>query len=257
MKKISRLVYCLMFMLMNAYGQETSIKGWVIDENEKPIPYVNIINNENGKRFQADSLGNFLITGKMGSARFTFTATGFRTREVVGNILRADARLILVKNENIIEEVVINTGYETIPQDRATGSFGFVDKNTLETMPSRNLLERLEGKVPGLQFDHRGSSPSLNVRGLNSFTEGGSQPLIVVDNFPYVGRIEDLNPNDIESMSILKDAAAASIWGTRAGNGVIVITTKQGGSEKIEVNIAARAFISDKPNLFYYPRMSS
>src|SRR5690606_35026590 len=104
MKKISKLLYCLMFMLMNAYGQETSIKGLVADENEKPIPYVNIHNEDSGKRFQTDSLGRFVITGDIKPATFIFSSTGFLTREVAGNVLKSDGKVILVKNENMIEE---------------------------------------------------------------------------------------------------------------------------------------------------------
>src|SRR5690606_24158443 len=92
-----------------------------------------------------------------------------------------------------------------------------------------NILQRLEGIAPGVQFVDADATDAsgIRVRGLATI-ESNATPLIVVDNFPYEGDINSINPNDIESVTVLKDAAAASIWGARAGNGVLVITTKQG-----------------------------
>src|SRR5690606_22787058 len=139
-----------------------------------------------------------------------------------------------------------------------TGSFAYVGSAELNTMTTENFLERLEGKVAGLQFDNRSGTPLLNVRGLNTFSSGSSKPLIVVDNFPYDGDLENINPNDIESVSVLKDAAASSIWGSRAGNGVIVVTTKKGSSRsRNEINFSGNVLVTQKPDIFYTPNISS
>src|SRR5690606_13683879 len=159
--------------------------------------------------------------------------------------------IILDSTNNVIEEVLVNTGYSILPKERATGSFAYVGSAELNTMTTENFLERLEGKVAGLQFDNRSGTPLLNVRGLNTFSSGSSKPLIVVDNFPYDGDLENINPNDIESVSVLKDAAASSIWGSRAGNGVIVVTTKKGSSRsRNEINFSGNVLVTQKPDIF-------
>src|SRR5690606_34138284 len=126
-----------------------------------------------------------------------------------------------------IDEVQVSTGYQRIPKERATGSFVQIDNKLLNRRVSTTIAERLDAIAPGLQSDNRAGNQQLNIRGLSSFSGTGGSPLIVVDNFPYEGDINNINPNDVESVTLLKDAAAASIWGSRAGNGVIVITMKK------------------------------
>ncbi|WP_164108682.1 MULTISPECIES: SusC/RagA family TonB-linked outer membrane protein [Sphingobacterium] len=167
----------------------------------------------------------------------------------------------LEKDEtNIIDEVVVNTGYYTIPKERATGSFTHIDRKALDRSVGGNILERLEGIASGLQFDYRSLSdddptatPQLRVRGVSTL-EANASPLIVIDNFPYEGNIDQINPNDIENVTILKDAAAASIWGARAGNGVIVITTKKGSrADRLRINWTSNIGLSRKPDLTRNP----
>src|SRR5690606_31818578 len=144
--------------------------------------------------------------------------------------------------ESMLEEVVVNTGYQYIPKERATGSFVHIDNELLNRSVSTNILDRLKGVVSGMNFEERmmtnSYSPNetkVTIRGVSTIN-ANMKPLIVVDGFPYEesisGTVEmltnNLNPNNIESVTVLRDAAAASIWGARAGNGVIVITTKKG-----------------------------
>src|SRR5690606_1445510 len=121
---------------------------------------------------------------------------------------------------------VVSTGYQEIPRERATGSFVQLDETTLNRRVSTSILERLEDITPGLIFNRTlQNNDPITIRG-RSTINANPRPLIVVDNFPYDGEIENINPNDVEKITVLKDAAAASIWGAQAGNGVIVITTK-------------------------------
>jgi TonB-linked SusC/RagA family outer membrane protein len=159
-----------------------------------------------------------------------------------------------------LQEVVINTGYYQIPKERATGSFDHIDKQLINRSTGSNIISRLEGITSSLHFDRRENSretvntPELRVRGLSTINSNES-PLIVVDNFPYEGDINNINPNDVESITILKDAAAASIWGARAGNGVIVITTKQGRfNQKTSITLNSNVTIGNKPDLYYNQR---
>jgi TonB-dependent SusC/RagA subfamily outer membrane receptor len=127
----------------------------------------------------------------------------------------------------------VNTGYQKLKPNEVNGAVTVIDKKTLNQQTGPGILERLEGVTSGLAFN-RGfgngnaqNKTGINIRGLSTIN-GPLDPLIVVDNFIYEGDIKNINPNDVESITILKDAAAASIWGARAGNGVIVITTKKG-----------------------------
>jgi TonB-dependent SusC/RagA subfamily outer membrane receptor len=103
-----------------------------------------------------------------------------------------------------------------------------------------------------------GSTPRLSIRGLSTLQGSMTEPLIVLDNFPYEGSLNNINPNDVEGITILKDAAAASIWGAKAANGVIVITTKKGKlNQSLTIDFASNASLTDKPNLFSIKSMSS
>ena len=163
-----------------------------------------------------------------------------------------------VRDTLAIEEVQVSTGYQRIPRERATGSFVFVDSALFNRAVSTDIISRLKGVTPSLLFDERaGGEPKLSIRGRSTIF-ANTDPLIVVDNFPYEGDIRNINPNDVESVSILRDAAAASIWGVRAGNGVIVITTKKGKvGQPLQVSFNGNVTVGEKPDLWYEPRIST
>ncbi|MFD0795475.1 SusC/RagA family TonB-linked outer membrane protein [Mucilaginibacter litoreus] len=158
---------------------------------------------------------------------------------------------------NQLNEVVVSTGYQLIPQERVTGSFVQVDNKLLNRSLSMDIVSRLANVVPGLTFNNVGTGfnnqTQISIRGQSTISSR-TDPLIVIDNFPYEGDVNNINPNDVENITILKDAAAASIWGSKAGNGVIVITTKKGrynGAPKVSFN--SNITVGTKPNLFYLP----
>ncbi|SEM33423.1 TonB-linked outer membrane protein, SusC/RagA family [bacterium A37T11] len=156
-----------------------------------------------------------------------------------------------------LDEVTVSTGYQTIPKERATGSFVHIDSALFNRAVSTDVISRLKGITPSLLFDERaGGTPKLSIRGISTIY-GNAKPLIVVDNFPYEGDLSNLNPNDIADVSILRDAAAASIWGIRAGNGVLVITTKRGKlNQRTQVGFNSNISVSEKPDLFYKPAIA-
>lgn len=121
-------------------------------------------------------------------------------------------------------EVVVSTGYQKIPKERATGSFVIANEERLNTQVGViSIREKIQGLLPGVLVQGN----SIVIRG-QSTINANTQPAIIVDGFPTSLSLDDINPNDIESITVLRDAAAASIWGVRASNGVIVITTKRG-----------------------------
>jgi len=159
--------------------------------------------------------------------------------------------------------VTVSNGYQKISKERVTGSYQIVDSKKLNEQVGTNIFDRLVG-VSTLLFDNHAAKVGTSsgkvpftVRGINTIN-GNTDALIVVDNFPYNGDFNNINPNDVASITILKDAAAASIWGARAGNGVVVITTKKGNfNQRMKVGFNATVSSSDQPDFFSLPIMSS
>jgi TonB-linked SusC/RagA family outer membrane protein len=157
-----------------------------------------------------------------------------------------------------LDTVVVSTGYQNIPAERSNGSFAVISNKLLNREVSVDVLSRLDGITNGLLFDKRSSgAPSVIIRGRGTIF-GNNKPLIVVDNFPYEGDIANINPNDVESITVLKDAAAASVWGVRAANGVIVITTKKGRfNQPLQVSLNINATLIAKPRFSQLRSISS
>ncbi|MFD0764527.1 SusC/RagA family TonB-linked outer membrane protein [Mucilaginibacter lutimaris] len=151
-----------------------------------------------------------------------------------------------------LKEVVVSTGYQDIPKERATGSFYKLDNQLLNQRVGTDIISRIDGLTSGLQIDRRDpNQQTIQIRGLSTLNIESAGPLIVLDNFPYSGDINNINPNDIESMTVLKDAAASSIWGARAGNGVIVINTKKAKlNQPLQVAFNSNFTFKRRPNLF-------
>ncbi|MFC3199524.1 SusC/RagA family TonB-linked outer membrane protein [Parapedobacter deserti] len=241
-----------------ALGKGLSVSGKVISAvNGAIIQGATITNKRTGIHTVTDGLGEYRISAKPDDV-LRYSYMGYISVEE-----RIDGReritVALDSAEHMLEEVeVVSTGYQTLPKERATGSFVFVDSALLNRAVSTDIISRLKGVVPSLMFDERaGGDPKLSIRGRSTIF-ANADPLIVVDNFPYEGDIRNINPNDVESVSILRDAAAASIWGVRAGNGVIVITTKKGkAGQPLQVSFNGNVTVGEKPDLWYEPRISS
>lgn len=187
---------------------------------------------------------------------------GFNAKRVIVNDVSLLLTVVLTTSATELQDVTVNTGYQSIPKERATGSFTFIDNKTLNEQVGPNILDRLNGMASSVLFDDSKTKSSnkqldFTIRGLSTIN-GPQDPLIVVDNFPYEGDLGNINPNDVESITILKDAAAASIWGTRAGNGVVVITTKKGKlNQPVSISFNANVSVGQKPNLFSIDRIAS
>ncbi len=235
------------------------VRGKVVNEKGEPvIATVTVKGTKNA--VSTNEGGEFTISGVDPNATLVITGVGIETFEVrVDNrndLATLSAKIRIAESETV--NVFVNTGYQQLPKERATGSFDFIDNKTLNQQVGSNILDRLNGVASGVLFPTgKVDAPTLMIRGLSTIN-GPKSPLIVVDNFPYDGDINNINPNDVENITILKDAAAASIWGTKAGNGVIVITTKKGRfNQPLQVEFNSNVSISQKPNLFYVPQISS
>lgn len=231
------------------------ITGTVKDESGKPLPGVTVkANAGSGIITITDQNGAFSIEVPDNNTILQFSYIGYVTQNV-----QASANMSIVMTEAIDQLKEFNrvsTGYQSLPKERATGSFSQVNNELFNRRVSTNILERLEGVVPGLAFSTNYDSTNprqgeFSIRGVSTIF-ANSRPLIVVDNFPFDGDLYNLNPNDVESITVLKDAAAASIWGARSGNGVIVITTKRGRQHSpLNIEVNANYTYTGKPDLSY------
>jgi TonB-linked SusC/RagA family outer membrane protein len=234
------LTMLLCLLNISAFSQESTIKGKVTDQNDKlGIPGVTIIVKGTSKITTTDNSGNFAISTNA-SEVLVFKYTGFVTKEInaataTGGILN----VTLTAEVTTLNDVVV-VGYGTQKRKDVTGAVASVDKARLDQLPNTNFAQALQGSLPGVSVDQNsggaeGNNNSIVIRGKNSIT-ATNDPLIVLDGIPYNGSISDINPPDIESIDVLKDASAAAIYGSRGSNGVILITTKKGVKGKISIS---------------------
>ena len=161
-----------------------------------------------------------------------------QTQEVA---IKPKMRVVMKTDAEALDEVVV-VAYGTAKKESLTGSISVVDSKKIEKRLTTSVTGALEGSAPGVQVNNTygepGKAPSIRIRGFGTLVSGASDPLIVVDGVPFDGNIAELNSNDIESMSILKDAASAALYGNRAANGVVLITTKSGrGSDRPTITL--------------------
>lgn len=257
------LLLTLLCFFAVAHAQHKLDGRVVSGSNSTPLASVSIkVDGVTAGITRAD--GGFSLTVKNRTPIIEFTIIGYRTKAIQLSLpLDTILSVVLVEDMTQLSEVtIISTGYQSLPKERATGSFVQIDNELLNRRISTNILDRLEDITPGLMINRNGRTgegalASINIRGQNTIY-GDASPLIVIDNFPYEGDISNINPNDVESITVLKDAAAASIWGSKAGNGVIVITTKKAGyNQSPQISINSNLTIGQRPDLFYQRRMSS
>lgn len=248
-----------------------NIRGRITNEKGEPVMASVQVKGSN-KGATTDSNGEFELSDVDDQATLIITGVSIESFEAK---VDGKSELKLVGKTKIMESetvTVVSTGYQKIPIELATGSFTQVSNILLNRSVSTNILDRLKGVANGVFFPNAGlpftqhqsamaSTNPLNrnlgirVRGESSMAENGQlskDPLIVLDNFPYEGDLGNINPNNIESITILKDASASAIWGARAGNGVIVITSKKGAlNQRMQVSFTANLTQGNKPDLSY------
>lgn len=222
----------------SAQQTDNKIKGVVKDTNGEPIIGANITVKGQSIGTITDIDGRFILEAST-NALLQVTYIGYVSQEVQVNN-RKEITIILQEDAKALEEVVV-IGYGTAKKSDLTGSTAQIKPEALTASVVGNALESLQGKAAGVAVfnDNKpGASPSIRVRGSGSIT-ASNEPLYVVDGFPLMdGNISDLNPSDIESMEILKDASSTAIYGSRGANGVVMITTKKGksGTKNLSVN---------------------
>ena len=262
-----------------AGADDRHVTGRVIDESGEPMIGATVM--VVGKKVGAitDENGYYSIKANHND-KLKFSYIGMESVErTVG-----DNKTINITfdnhSHNLQEVEVVSTGYQALPKDRATGAFATISDKELKKIPTPNVIQRLEGQVAGVKvtlmagdksFDYSNTLQSANsstrtvgvneynwgVRGVNTLS-GEKMPLLVVDGVITDFDISNIDPNNIENITVLKDAAAASIWGARAANGVIVIATKKGqNGQRPQISVGMTWTTQDKPDLGYLNQMSS
>jgi len=215
---------------------QNTVTGTVTDAQNVPLPGANVLEKGTTNGTQTDFEGNFSIEVADENATLVISYLGFKTAEIS---LNGQTTLAIILEEDAagLDEVVV-VGYGTTAKKDVTGAISSVKGEDFKNQPVTGLDKALQGRIAGLQVVRNGGAPgastALRIRGTG--TVNNSDPLYIVDGFPATN-IDGINPNNIESVEVLKDASASAIYGTRAANGVVIITTRKGRSGKMEMNV--------------------
>lgn len=234
---LSRMFIMLSVMLLStmSYAQ-TTVSGTVKDETGQGAPGVSIVEKGTTNGTATDTQGGFTLNVTDPNATLVFSFIGYKTQEIpVGG--RSTIDVSLEPDVTALEEVVV-TGYQVQRKADISGAVAVVDAEDLQTLVASSFAQKLAGRAPGVTIStsgRPGDVTNVRIRGISSF--GNNDPLYVIDGVPVQDRatVLNINPNDIESMQVLKDPSTASIYGSRASNGVIVITTKKGKPGKTQL----------------------
>ncbi|RCH56333.1 SusC/RagA family protein [Mucilaginibacter hurinus] len=238
------LSVCCFFQLANA--QNRTVTGKVTDAEGEVLPGVNVSLKGTATATATDARGQYTLTIPETGATLVFSYLGFATQEVAANTATID--ITLQTDSKQLDEIVV-TGYQSERKKDLTGSVAVVDVNDLRKQAVANPIKALQGQVPGVYITSNGSPSApatVRIRGIGTLND--NDPLYIIDGVPSKSGMHELNQADIESMQILKDAAAASIYGSRAGNGVIIITTKRGKQGGTQASVNAYTSISSYLN---------
>lgn len=248
MKKIKLMMGFILCALMytSGYAQEKKVSGIVTDQSRLSIPGVNVVIKGTNKGVSTDIDGKYSLSVSKGET-LIFSFLGFTSIEQ--KIGDANSYNITLQAENTLLNEIVVVGYGTQKKSDVTGSVVSVSAEELSARPVTNALQALQGKAAGVDItssERPGTIGSVRIRGNRSLS-ASNDPLYVVDGVPLMSKssIETLNPRDIESIDILKDASATAIYGSRGANGVIIVTTKQGKSGQFSLNYAGTITVSD------------
>jgi TonB-dependent starch-binding outer membrane protein SusC len=261
------LICIAMLFFSSVAWAQREISGQVVDDEHKaPIQGASIVVKNSRIGTSSDVDGNFRLTVPATARTLVITISGFDSREIDLSAGRSEYSISLGKNVQALNEVVIAVAYGEQERKKLTGSVGKVTAKQIENIPLASVDQILQGKVAGLQSvattGQPGAAQQIRIRGIGSIT-ASSAPLFVIDGLPVTtgdasnltnssNLLAGINPNDIESISVLKDASAASIYGSRAANGVIIINTKKGKAGKTKIRLDTEAGYND---IAYKPTM--
>ena len=231
------LLLLLLIANVNGFAQSKAISGIVLDSNNEPVMGANVSVSGTTNGTITDLDGNFTLKNVASDAKLKVSYIGFLTQTISVNG-QSSIKILLKEDSKTLEEVVV-VGYGTQKKSDVTGALVSITEKQIKQRPVENALQAMQGKAPGVDIttnSRPGQLGEVRIRGVRSIN-AGNDPLYVVDGIPLTaGSVADINPNDISSMEILKDASSTAIYGSRGANGVILISTKKGKSGKCSVN---------------------
>lgn len=237
MRKLVTVFLCVVLSVLQLNAQNRTITGKITDPDGKPVSGASVLIKGSTFGVSANELGVYSISISPTAKTLVFSGVGLSTKEIsIGSNNVLNATLISIDKD--LEEVVV-TGYSTKKKSEFTGATSRVSSKQIEQVPIATFEQILQGRAPGLYIasgsGQPGTSARVNIRGVGSIS-GGNSPLYVLDGIPIEeGVFRTMNPNDFESVDVLKDAAGAGLYGSRGANGVIVITSKKGKQGKVQM----------------------
>jgi TonB-linked SusC/RagA family outer membrane protein len=264
MKKGLSILLAFCMYCIQVHAQNRTIAGTVLDEKGAPVPKASVAVKGTTNATYTNEDGNFSLVVPMSAKTLVISSVGFQAQELP--ITEGNSYRIGLKTESQGMNEVVVVAYGTQRRESMTGSVATIGEKQLEKRAVTNISQVLAGTVPGVSATagsgQPGNSASIRVRGFGSINHGSS-PLYVVDGFPYDGFISDISPDDVESISVLKDASSTALYGARAANGAILITTKKGKTVEPKVTLSFSHGYSqrgipeyDRVNVYdYYPVM--
>ncbi|MDN3619552.1 TonB-dependent receptor [Polaribacter undariae] len=251
---LSKSNYLLLFLFYSLVcsSQNPTVSGVIKARSGEPLPGVSVVVKGTTVGVASDFDGNYSISVPEVST-LVFRFIGYKTLEVDVS-LKKSINVIMEEDINSLDEIVI-VGYGTQKKSDITGTVASLDQERLESVPNVDISQAIQGAIPGISITtlSSGAAPSnddtsIVIRGKNSILASNG-PLVVVDGVPYQGQLRDINPNDVKSLEILKDASSAAIYGSRGANGVILITTKGGVEGKTVIKYDGYSSIQQLSNL--------
>lgn len=264
MQRSLLFLFWMLFLSGQLFAQEHTVTGKVTDESGIPLVNVSVQIKGTRKGTVTNAGGMYSITVPANAKTLIFSSAGLTTKEQ--SIGTSDQLQVSLSVQKVNLEEVVIVAYGTAKKSSYTGSTAQIDSKAFEQRPITNVASALAGTSSGVQVNtgsgQPGASPTIRVRGVGSIN-ASNDPLIVVDGVPYAGTMENINPDDVQTISVLKDASSAALFGSRAANGVVMITTKKGknGRNQMQVNVtqgtSSRGIPEyDRVNAFqYYPLM--
>ena len=239
LEKFQRLFFValLSVLAVGAFAQSKTVSGTVLDKTGESVIGASVVVKGTTNGTITDFDGKFTLTNVPESGTIEISFVGYKTVNVAVKG-QSTIKVILEEDTETLEEVVV-VGYGVQKKSDVTGALTQVSSKTIRERPVQNALQAMQGKAAGVQItsnNRPGELGDVRIRGSRSLN-ASNDPLYVIDGIPMsVGSMADVNPNDIESMEILKDASATAIYGSRGANGVILITTKKGKTGKVTIN---------------------
>ena len=248
MKKVKIFLTAAVLLVcgLAGYAQNITVSGVISDANGEPIPMAAVLIDGTLRGTTADELGQYSISAPTG-ATLVFSSVGYVDQKVPVQG-RRNINVTLQTDSQLLDETIV-VAFGTSTKEAFTGSAAVVKSSDIARTQTSDVTRSIEGLVPGVQMTTSsgtlGSSPSIRIRGISSIS-AGSAPLYVIDGIPYSGDMNNINPADIESITIQKDAASNALYGARGANGVIMITTKKAKAGDAVVNIDAKVGVNTK-----------